>query len=113
MGALRGSQRALAYIRIVMEECAAVAASVGVELPISIDRRLEAGLAVGDHRTSMLQDFEAGKRLELGCMVDAVVEVAAMTGTPAPNLIALSELTAALEQLRDAGAVGASGVAPP
>jgi 2-dehydropantoate 2-reductase len=102
MGALRGSERALAYIRTVMEECAAVAGSVGVELPISIDRRLEAGLAVGDHRTSMLQDFEAGKRLELGCMVDAVVEVAAMTGTPVPNMIALSELTAALEQLRDA-----------
>jgi 2-dehydropantoate 2-reductase len=71
-------------------------------VPISICRRLEAGLAVGDHRTSMLQDFEAGKRLELGCMVDAVVEVAAMTGTPVPNLIALSELTTALEQLRDA-----------
>ncbi|HZI35507.1 MAG TPA: 2-dehydropantoate 2-reductase, partial [Gaiellales bacterium] len=46
MGALRGSERALAYVRTVMEECAAVAASVGVELPISIDRRLEAGLAV-------------------------------------------------------------------
>ena len=107
MGALRGSERALAYIRIVMEECAAVAASVGVELPISIERRLEAGLAVGDHRTSMLQDFEAGKQLELACMVDAVVEVAAMTGTPVPNLIALNELTAALEQLRDAGVTGA------
>jgi ketopantoate reductase len=50
----------------------------------------------------MLQDFEAGKRLELGCMVDAVVEAAAMTGTPVPNMIALSGLTAALEQLRDA-----------
>jgi ketopantoate reductase len=35
-------------------------------------------------------------------MVDAVVEVAAMTGTPVPNLSALGELTAALEQLRDA-----------
>jgi 2-dehydropantoate 2-reductase len=113
MGALRGSERALAYIRTVMEECAAVAASVGVELPISIDRRLEAALAVGDHRTSMLQDFEAGKQLELGCMVEAVVEVAAMTGTPVPNLFALNELTAALEQLRDSRAASAAGVASP
>jgi hypothetical protein len=36
-----------------------------------------------------------------------------MTGTPVPNLIALSDLTAALEQLRDAGAASASGVARP
>ena len=55
----------------------------------------------------MLQDFEAGKPLELDCMTGAVVEMAAMTGTPVPNLIALNELTAALEQLRDAGVTGA------
>ena len=59
----------------------------------------------------MLQDLEAGKQLELGCMVDAVVEVAAMTGTPVPNMIALSELTAALEQLRDAGRADAASFA--
>jgi hypothetical protein len=44
-------------------------------------------------------------------MVDAVVEVAAMTGTPVPNMIPLSELTAALEQLRDAGRADAASFA--
>ncbi len=63
-----------------MEECAAVAAALGVELPVSIDRRLEAALAVGDHKTSMLQDFEAGKPLELDCMTGAVVEIADALG---------------------------------
>jgi 2-dehydropantoate 2-reductase len=102
MGDLAGSDQAIAFLRTVMEECAAVATAVGIELPVSLDRRLEAALAVGDHRTSMLQDFEAGKRLELTCLVDAVVEVADMTGTPVPNLIALNHLTAIVEELRDA-----------
>ena len=96
-----------------MEECAAVAASLGVELPLSIDRRMEGGSPSATIARRCCRTSRPGKPLEPGCMVDAVVEVAAMTGTPAPNLIALSELTAALEQLRDAGAVGASGVAPP
>ena len=42
---------------------------------MSIDRRLEAGLAVGDHKTSMLQDLEAGKPLETGCLIGAVLEL--------------------------------------
>ena len=63
-------------LREIFEECAAVAAALGIELPVSIDRRLEAGFAVGDHKTSMLQDLEAGKPLELGCMTGAVIELA-------------------------------------
>jgi hypothetical protein len=51
-------------LRALLEEGAAVAEAMGVTLSVSIDRRLEAGLAVGDHKTSMLQDFEAGKALE-------------------------------------------------
>ena len=47
-----------------MVECAELASRLGIEFPVSIDRRLEAGLAVGDHKTSMLQDLEAGKPLE-------------------------------------------------
>ena len=85
-----------------MEECAAVAAALGVELPISVERRLEGGLAVGDHRTSMLQDWEAGKPLETDCMTGAVVEIAAMVGVPVPATAALHRMTKAVEELRDA-----------
>ena len=73
-----------------------------IELPVSLDRRLEAGLAVGDHRTSMLQDWEAGKPLETDCMTAAVVEIAGMVDVPVPNVQALHELTKAVEELRDA-----------
>ena len=55
---------------------------LGVEFPVSLDRRLEAGLAVGDHRTSMLQDLEAGKPLELDCMTGAIVELASGRASP-------------------------------
>jgi 2-dehydropantoate 2-reductase len=60
MGRLRDIPEMPALLRSIMEEGAAVAAALGIALPVSIDRRLEAGLEVGDHKTSMLQDLEAG-----------------------------------------------------
>jgi 2-dehydropantoate 2-reductase len=102
LGGLAASPHAVGFARTVMAECAAVAGALGIELPVSLDRRLEAGLAVGDHRTSMLQDWEAGKPLETDCMTAAVVEIAGMVDVPVPNVQALHELTKAVEELRDA-----------
>ncbi len=76
----------VALLRAAMEEVAAVGEALGIELPVSIERRLEAGLAVGDHKTSMLQDLEAGKPLELDCMTGAVIEIAARLGIPVPRV---------------------------
>jgi len=102
LGGLRSSPHALALVREVMEECAAVAAALGVEIPVSVDRRLEGALAVGDHRTSMLQDFQAGKPLESGCMTGAVVEIAGAIGVPVPATGVLHGMIQAAEELRDA-----------
>ena len=102
LGGLAASPHAVGFVRTVMEECAAVASALGIELPVSLDRRLEAGLAVGDHRTSMLQDWEAGKPLETDCMTAAVVEIAGMVDVPVPSVQALHELTKTVEELRDA-----------
>ncbi len=102
LGGLAASPAAVEFARQAMEECVAVAAALGVELPISVERRLQGGLAVGDHRTSMLQDWEAGKPLETDCMTGAVVELAQMTGVPVPRTQALHQLTRAAEELRDA-----------
>jgi 2-dehydropantoate 2-reductase len=102
LGGLRASPHALALVRRVMEECAAVAAALGVEMPVSIDRRLEGALAVGDHRTSMLQDFGAGKPLESDCMTGAVVEIAEAVGVPVPATGVLHGMIKAAEELRDA-----------
>ena len=56
---------------------------------IDVERRIDGAERVGEHRTSTLQDLDAGKRLELDALVVAVVELAELTGTPAPTLRAL------------------------
>jgi 2-dehydropantoate 2-reductase len=86
-------------LREMFAECAAVADRLGVEFPVSLDRRLEAGLAIGDHRTSMLQDLEAGKPLELDCMTGAIVELAQRTGVAVPHIAAVHACARLLDHL--------------
>ena len=69
-----------------MEETLDIAARVGSTPDISIEKRLRGAENVGHHKTSMLQDLEAGKQLELDAIVTAVVEMADLTGAAAPTL---------------------------
>jgi 2-dehydropantoate 2-reductase len=87
-------------LRAVFAECAAVAGRLGITFPVSLDRRLEAGLAVGDHKTSMLQDLEAGKQLELECMTGAVIELAQHLNVDVPHTQAVYACAKLLGQLR-------------
>ncbi len=80
-------------IRTLMEEVAAVARSLGVELPVSVDKRMEGAASVGEHRTSMLQDRQAGKPLEVDALLGAVIEIAGGNGVPVPSLRVLYRLT--------------------
>ena len=86
-------------LRAIFEECAALAAALEIELPVSLERRLEAGIAVGDHKTSMLQDFEAGKPLELGCMTGAVIELADKLNIAVPHTRAVHACATLLDRL--------------
>jgi 2-dehydropantoate 2-reductase len=101
LGQLGRSPAALRLIRAMMTESAAVAAELGIELPISIDRRLEAAIEVGEHRTSMLQDRLAGKPLELDCLTGAVIEIGERTGVDVPHTRAVHDLLKSLEDLGD------------
>ena len=56
-------------IRSIMQEVEAVSHKLGMELPISIDQRIAGAEKVGEHKTSMLQDFEAGRPMELEALV--------------------------------------------
>ncbi len=89
-----------ALLLAIFGECAAVAARLGVTFPVSLERRLEAGFAVGDHKTSMLQDLEAGKRLEFECMTGAVVELAEHLEIDVPHTRAVHACVKLLDQLR-------------
>jgi 2-dehydropantoate 2-reductase len=86
-------------LKHMFAECAAVAAQLGIEFPVSLDRRLQAGRAVGDHKTSTLQDLEAGKRLELDCMTGAVVELAGRMGIDVPHIRAVHACAKLLDYL--------------
>lgn len=70
----------------VMEEILDIAARLGSKPDMTVERRLRGAGSVGHHKTSMLQDLEAGKELELDALVTAVVELADVTGAPAPTL---------------------------
>jgi 2-dehydropantoate 2-reductase len=93
-------------LRAIFTECAAVAAQLGISFPVSLDRRLEAGLAVGDHKTSMLQDLEAGKRLEIDCMTGAIAELAERLSIDVPHIRAVHACAKLLDQLRNQRADG-------
>ena len=99
LGQLGESPAAVRLVRAVMAECAAVASALGVVLPVSVDQRLAGAIAVGDHRTSMLQDRLAGKPLEIGCLTGAVIEIAARAGVDVPQTRAVHELVTALGDL--------------
>jgi 2-dehydropantoate 2-reductase len=87
-------------VRTLMEEVDAVARAMGVEVPLSIAKRMEAAAATGAHRTSMLQDLDAGRPLEVDALLGAVVELADGAGVPVPALRVVYGLTKLLEQAR-------------
>jgi 2-dehydropantoate 2-reductase len=71
-------------IRNIMQEVEAVSNKLGMELPVSIDQRIAGAEKVGEHKTSMLQDLEAGRPIELEALVGAVVELGERVGLPMP-----------------------------
>lgn len=75
--------------RRMMEEAQEIAHALGARFRVGIDRRIEGAEAVGEHRTSMLQDLEAGRRLESEALVGAVVELGRLTERPAPTIEAI------------------------
>ncbi|MDQ6705393.1 MAG: 2-dehydropantoate 2-reductase [Acidobacteriota bacterium] len=72
-------------VRRIMEEAVAIAAKLGMEMPVSIDQRIAGAAKVGEHKTSMLQDLEAGRPMELEAVVGAVVELGDRLGIPVPH----------------------------
>ncbi|MDM0026561.1 2-dehydropantoate 2-reductase [Variovorax saccharolyticus] len=70
----------------MMQEAQAVAGQLGIEFRVSLEKRIAGAEKVGRHKTSMLQDVEAGRAPEIDALVGAVVELARLTGTPTPHI---------------------------
>ncbi len=87
--------------RVLMEEVVRVAEALGTKIRITIERRLEGAEKVGHHKTSMLQDLEVGRPIELEPIVGAVIELAEKTGVEVPNLRAMYACTRLLAGTRN------------
>ena len=85
-------------IRRMMTEAQAVGTALGVRFAMDPDKRIDGGTAVGAHKTSMLQDLEAGRQLELDALVAAVTELGRLVQVPTPTI----DLVLALARLREA-----------
>ncbi|NND22969.1 MAG: 2-dehydropantoate 2-reductase [Silicimonas sp.] len=72
--------------RAMMQEAQEIAEKLGVKFPIDVERRIDGGAAVGAHRTSMLQDLEAGRPMEIDALVRSVQELGWITETPTPTI---------------------------
>ena len=85
-----------AVARGMMVEAQEIAEKLGAKFPIDVDRRIEGGAAVGAHRTSMWQDLELGRPMEIDALVSSVQELGRLTNTPTPTI----DTVLALVQLR-------------
>ena len=72
--------------RAMMEETREIAAALGIQLRMSIERRIQGAAAVGAHRTSMLQDLEKGRAMEIDALVTSVQELGKLVGVPTPAI---------------------------
>ncbi len=75
-----------AVARAMMLEAQAIGEAIGVRFAIDVDRRLAGAEAVGVHKTSMLQDLERGRPMEIDATVTSVQELGRMTGRPTPTI---------------------------
>ena len=81
-----------------MREAQEIAEKLGVTLRITIEKRIAGAENVGAHKTSMLQDLEAGRPLELEPLVAAVMELGRLTDTPTPSIDAIYASTKLLDE---------------
>ena len=80
----------------MMTEAQAIANKLGIEFRVSLERRIAGAEGVGKHKTSMLQDVEAGRALEIDALVGSVIELGRLTQTPTPHIDAVYACTSLL-----------------
>ena len=97
-GALLDDPLTAELIRAMMVEMAAIGGRLGLDLGITPEERMAITRKLGDFKTSMQRDAEAGRRLELDSLLGVLVEMAERLGEPAPNLRAVYGLARRLDR---------------
>jgi 2-dehydropantoate 2-reductase len=85
----------------MMREAQAVAHKLGIEFRVTLEKRIAGAEKVGKHKTSMLQDIEAGRAPEIDALVGSVVELGRLTGTPTPHIDTVYALVKLLAKTMD------------
>jgi 2-dehydropantoate 2-reductase len=91
----------------MMTEAQTIAGKLGITFRVSLEKRIAGAERVGHHKTSMLQDVEAGRALEIDALLGSVVELARLTDTPSPHLDAVYALTKLLAKTMEGDRAGA------
>ena len=104
------SPDARALVVRMMTEAREIATRLGVTMRVPLEKRLLGAERVGHHKTSMLQDLEAGRPLEIEAILGAVVELGELVGAQADTLRSVLELTRAIDPGRRVRAAGGAAV---
>lgn len=90
-----------AVVRAMMTEAQAVGEALGVRFALDLDARIKVAEEVGAHRTSMLQDLEQGRPMEIEAVVGVVTELGRLVGVPTPTIDLIYALV--VQRAREAG----------
>ena len=98
---------ALTYIHgIGPTKARAIANKLGIEFRVPLEKRIAGAEKVGKHKTSMLQDVEAGRAPEIDALVGSVAELARLTETPTPHIDTVYALVKLLARGMEEGSTG-------
>ena len=87
-------------VREIMQEAVALADRLGLDLPVTIEQRIDGAAKIGEHKTSMLQDLESGRPLELEAITGAILEIGEKLGVPMPHTRSVYACTKLLDEVR-------------
>jgi 2-dehydropantoate 2-reductase len=90
---IAGDPGVRAVARAMMVEAQAIGERLGVRFAVDVEKRIEGARAIGAHKTSMLQDLERGRALELDALVGAVAELGRLVELPTPAIDTVLALT--------------------
>lgn len=113
MAEMCADERASGLAVELMRECEAVAARLGITLRVPIERRLAGAARVGHHRTSMLQDVEAGRPMEVEAIIGSTRELAGRLGVETPRIDAIDACVRLLDERIRSGRTIPSGATVP
>ncbi len=86
LGQITADDGVRGVVRDLMTEAQGVAHALGVKFPVDVDKRIGWAGDVGAHKTSMLQDLESGRPMEIDALVGTVSEMGRLTGVPTPTI---------------------------